>query len=114
MNEAARLELGMENTMNKKVLSWFFGNETGAVIGVVNDFHNQPFNNSITPIVFVLYSSAGAEQNMVVKLNDRDYRKSIALISKRWKESGIEAPFIYSFMNEWFADLIRKEIRRQS
>jgi len=89
INEAAKMELGIENIINKTVLSWFFGKEPGKVIGVVNDFHHQPFNKTIIPIIFILNRTEEWEQNLLVKLSNRRYQETISLINKRWKESGI-------------------------
>ncbi|HXB95498.1 MAG TPA: FtsX-like permease family protein, partial [Puia sp.] len=83
-----------------------------AVVGVVADFHQENFHETIKPMV--IWNFARAEQSVGIKLatlnkSGADAKNSIAGIEKVWKDVFPKAPFTFSFLNESIAQLYGQE-----
>jgi putative ABC transport system permease protein len=111
INEAAKNEIGIDNIMDQSVYFWWFGDTPGRVIGVVKDYHFQTFDQKILPTVFMLHQGIAISQNMLIRMSGYDYKETLSMLDQKWNASGIEAPFIYSFIDDWVADLVRIEER---
>ena len=48
---------------------------------------------------------------MLIRMSGYDYKETLSMLDQKWNASGIEAPFIYSFIDDWVADLVRIEER---
>lgn len=109
INETARKQLGIGGLDQKKVMTWFFGGRRGAIIGVVKDFHTQSFEKKTLPIAFIRHRTQFPGYNLVVKLKTGDFAAAQSILQKRWKESGIQSPIEFSFIDDWVTNLFRKE-----
>lgn len=111
INETAQKELG-DNVIGKEVVCHFFDGKTGKIVGVVEDFHFQSFNNKIKPVVFILSSSKDMEQNLLVRFNrNSDVKNLVNSLDLKWRKSRIEVPLEYTFMDDSFALLIQNETK---
>jgi len=110
INEAAARELGLASASDKKVIMGFFRGTTGRILGVVQDFHFQSFDKKVLPIAFIPHIRGfGGDANLLVRLQSNNIPASLKVLESRWKESGIGAPFVYTFLDDWFEVMIKKE-----
>ncbi len=101
LNEAAAKQLGLgENPIGAEV------NQKQHVVGVIHDFHFQSLREEIAPVV-LSYAPQGSK--LVVKTNSSDIGEVVAALKQNWQKFSPEAPMIYTFMDENFAQLASKE-----
>ncbi|MGD1894789.1 MAG: ABC transporter permease [Cyclobacteriaceae bacterium] len=109
INEAAKKYLGLKNAVGQEVLNPA-GGPNEKIIGVVNDFHFQNFNQEIIPIVLRLEPETS--NNLLVRVNAQSWQQTLAQLERRWQESDIIVPFEYSFLDDWFEKMIEKETQQ--
>lgn len=110
INETAARLLRLSLQSEQTVLARILGNQPGKIIGVVRDFHFQSFDKEIIPIAFILTGrNFAGGMNLLVKLQPSSIPETINILRTHWNSSGIEAPFEYTFMEEWFNTLIKRE-----
>ncbi|UOY08070.1 ABC transporter permease [Muricauda sp. SCSIO 64092] len=105
LNESAVKALGWESAIGKT-----FDNKQ--VIGVVEDFHFQPFNLAIEP----MFLSLGTERrsaygNIVIKTTMKDWDNSLAHVQRTLKTFLPKVPIEHRFMDESYNQLYRSEKR---
>ncbi|MEM9832521.1 MAG: ABC transporter permease [Bacteroidota bacterium] len=111
INEAAKKYLGLKNAVGQEVLNPTpTGGPSEKIIGVVNDFHFQNFNQEIIPIVLRL--GPETNNNLLVRVNAQNWQQTLAQLERRWQESDIVVPFEYSFLDDWFEKMIEKETQQ--
>ncbi|HLF34674.1 MAG TPA: FtsX-like permease family protein [Cyclobacteriaceae bacterium] len=106
INESAANALGWkEDEVVGRILKRDAGNlQSGMVIGLVKDFHYQPLYVPIKPLVIAF---GGAK--ICVKIHTVDLASTINNIEKIWTSQFTDTPFRYSFMDEDFDTLYKKE-----
>ncbi|HEU5145103.1 MAG TPA: ABC transporter permease [Chryseosolibacter sp.] len=107
INESAARALGWGNdVVGRKLDLALNGNiqNSGTVIGLVKDFHYQPLYVPIKPLVIRLGGNV-----LAIKVRSNDLPKTIAFIEAEWTKLFPGNPFRYSFMDENFDRLYRKE-----
>ncbi len=107
INESAAKALGWGNdVVGKKLDQALNGNiqGTGTVVGLVKDFHYQPLYVPIKPLVIRLGGNV-----LSVKVQSQDLQKTIAAIETEWNKQFAGNPFRYSFMDQNFDNLYKKE-----
>jgi len=104
LNEAALNELGWKEPLGKK---FRIGRE-GEVVGVVKDFHFESLHNKIGPMA--LFYNAGGGQ-IAVRVRPGDPAKSIETLRTVFEQTIHGQPFDYSFLDDSFNALYKKEIR---
>jgi ABC-type antimicrobial peptide transport system permease subunit len=91
--------------------SILFNNEIGfTVVGVVRDFHEDSFRETIKPVI--IQSDPAREKSVAIKLVSEnkqagDTKKILAAMETEWKKVFPKSPFQYSFLNEsitWLYD----------
>jgi putative ABC transport system permease protein len=71
------------------------------IIGVVEDFHFQSLRHEVRSLVILNKERFGPNNNnIVVKLNDGDYEKTISDIQAKWSAFTNNRPFGYYFLDE--------------
>ncbi|MBP7555515.1 MAG: ABC transporter permease [Chitinophagaceae bacterium] len=81
------------------------------IIGVVEDFNFQSLKNDIEPLVI----APNMDRRVIaVKLKAGDLPGSIATVEKAYKQVAAAYPFEYSFLDQQFDDLYKKDIRQQT
>ncbi len=106
INESAVKALGWSNAIGKL----FNGKK---VIGVIQDFHFQPFQLSIEPM-FIGYrtkSRSFYSSNIAIKVTMDDLDNTLAHIERTMKTHIPNIPFEYQFMDESYAQLYKSEKR---
>lgn len=107
INESAARALGWDNDVVGRKLDQAFNGViqgTGTVIGLVRDFHYQPLYVPIKPLVIRLGGNV-----LTIKVRSNDLQQTIASIEKEWAKQFEGNPFRYSFMDENFNTLYKKE-----
>ncbi len=107
INESAARALGWGTDVVGKTLDQI-GNGTvqgtGTVIGLVKDFHYQPLYVPIKPLVIRLGGNV-----LCIKIQSENLPGTIASIQDEWTKQFEGNPFRYSFMDENFDNMYRKE-----
>jgi putative ABC transport system permease protein len=107
INESAAKALGWgADVVGKRLDQALNGNinGTGEVIGLVKDFHYQPLYVPIKPLVIRLGGNV-----LSIKVRSQDLQATVAAIQQEWNKLFQDNPFRYSFMDENFAQLYKKE-----
>lgn len=107
INESAARALGWgDDVVGRKLDQALNGNiqGSGTVIGLVKDFHYQPLYVPIKPLVIRLGGNV-----LTIKVRSNDLPKTIASIEQEWTKLFPGNPFRYSFMDENFDRLYKKE-----
>ncbi len=111
INEAAKRYLGLDQAVGQEVLNPSPAGGPGEkIIGVVNDFHFQTFDQEIIPIVLRLKPEL--DYNLLVRINAQQLSQTLVQLEQLWRDSDIAVPFEYSFLDDWFATMIAKETQQ--
>src|SRR5690606_12889163 len=76
----------------------------GVVIGLVRDFHYRPLYDPIKPMVIQL----GGDR-VAVRMVTSNPSRTVAAIEEEWGKQFEQTPFRYSFVDDNFDNLYRKE-----
>lgn len=103
LNESALEALGWTSAINKP----FHG---GKVVGVVKDFHFQPFDLRIEPMYMALRERKNSRKgNIAIKLNQQNISATLTDIQQTLQSIVPGNPFSYHFMDESYNQLYRAE-----
>jgi putative ABC transport system permease protein len=107
LNESAMEAFGWKSAVGRRFgAAW--SNKSGAVIGVVKDFHFESLHQKIEPMVFFMEDWY---QYIVVRLRSADYAATLAFMREQWQKIAPHRPFEYSFLDEEFDKLYKSEER---
>jgi putative ABC transport system permease protein len=111
LNESAVKALGWKDDILGRQLDQLNSNDgsvlqTGVVIGIVKDFHYRPLYEKIKPLVIRFGGG-----KLCIKIKSNYLTNTISEIENVWKGQFENAPFRYSFMDENFNHLYRKEYK---
>ncbi|HEX5168262.1 MAG TPA: ABC transporter permease [Cyclobacteriaceae bacterium] len=107
INESAARALGWgDDVIGKSIDRLGNGNvlQTGAIIGLVKDFNYRPLYDPIKPLVISLGGNT-----LTIKIHSEDLQGTLKTIEKEWSAQFEGTPFRYSFMDDNFDLLYRKE-----
>ncbi|HEX5167640.1 MAG TPA: ABC transporter permease [Cyclobacteriaceae bacterium] len=110
LNETAVKDLTIPSPIIGQRLLWRTNGDTSyyvKVVGVTEDFHFASFKNEIKPFAFAV--SPQRAGNLTVKLSTRDLFATLQQIENKWKQFAPDRPFQYSFLDETFEQLYKKE-----
>lgn len=109
INERAARELGIDDPTNHRiVVPDPDGAQTGAIIGMVQDFHFESLHQEIRPMVFQ-YSDL--VRYVVVRIEPGNSLQTIAAIQNQWRQATNAEPFNYSFLEMDLENLHRGDRR---
>jgi len=103
INETGVSALGLKKPLGSKVKG---KSNTWRIIGVVKDFHFSSIHSKIPPTVISLQKRP---RMMVVKINDRNTKKTLNFIENQWKKITLQAPFEFSFFDDEYNNLYRHD-----
>jgi putative ABC transport system permease protein len=109
INETAVKELGWENPLEKRL--YFGANDSVGtqIIGIVKDFHFAGLHQNIEPVViFPLGSFPGGL--LAARIQSGEVPEAMRFAEQKWREIYPNHPFKYTFMDEEFDDLYRRDI----
>ena len=105
LNEAAVKALGWKDAVGKSF-------EEGKVIGVVKNFHFQPFKLSIEPMFIRIYNEYTSRYgNIAVKISGDQQQEAIAHLEKSMKEILPLIPFNLRYLDADYQQLYSSETR---
>jgi len=111
VNESFAKKFGYNNPqdiLGKKV-NFFHDAISAPIVGVVNDFHNQPLAGRIKPIV--MGSWKGVYQLINIKIRPSQAKQTLASIEKLWNETYPDYMYEYKFLDQKIDDFYKKEDR---
>jgi len=109
LNESAVKALGWDSAVGRQFEMERVDFERGPIVGVVKDFHFNPAQYKITPLV--LYFEPGDFFLVSVRVNPDHVSGAIGFIRDKMKELAPGAPFEYSFLDQRFERFYRDEER---
>lgn len=102
LNEKAITLLGFENPEKAINQILYLGEkESGTIIGVVKNYHQESLKKAIEPVMFRFPSHFGFSY-LSVKLNTENYTEAVKLIKEKWDEYFPGNLFIYHHMKDFF------------
>lgn len=105
LNESAVEALGWESAIGKTF-------EEGKIVGVVEDFHFQPFQLTIEPLFFRLQNDYTSRYgNLIVKLKSGADPNTLSHIEKTVAQHLPNMPLGLQFLDESYAALYTREVR---
>ncbi len=109
LNESAVKALGWKSALGKQFEMERVGFERGPVVGVVKDFHFNPAQYKITPLV--LYFEPGDFFLISIRVHPDHVPGVVAFIRNKVKQLAPGSPFEYSFLDQRFERFYRDEER---
>ncbi len=113
INKTAASKLGWtpQQAIGKWIQNTVRDSAKRRIIGVVDDFNFQSLKQNMEPLVI----AANLDRRVaLVKLKPGNIQASVALVEKAYKSVASAYPFEYSFLEEQFNDLYKKDIRQQT
>ncbi|SDE46245.1 duplicated orphan permease [Dyadobacter soli] len=104
INEATARLMGEENPVGKQIKFW---KGTGAVIGVMKDFHMSSLHQAITPLVLTYIPENSGY--LLVKTKKGQTEQALAALKTVAGDFNPEYPFNYHFLDEEYEGLYRSE-----
>ena len=112
INEAAVKALGFKKNEDAIGQAFGYGNRSGQLIGVFNDFHFESMHQTIVPLVLLMPRNANSYGRISVKISGANTEASLAHMEKTWKKFQPETPYSYTFMDENFERIYQSEKRQ--
>jgi putative ABC transport system permease protein len=114
INEAAAKALGFKSNQDAVGKDFGYGNLTGKLIGVFNDFHFESLHEQITPLVLFVPRNQNFYNRISIKIAGSNMALALAQVEKTWKKFLPETPYQYTFLDENFAKLYEAEKRQKT
>lgn len=105
VNESAAMSLLGDSAIGRKLV--YLG-ERYTVIGIVKDFNFQSLRNAVSPVVFFRMP---AQRYICIRLRAGDPNEGVAAIAALWKKRYPDLPFVYTYLDETYANLYDDEVR---
>ncbi|MCW3091918.1 MAG: FtsX-like permease family protein [Ferruginibacter sp.] len=113
INEATLSVLGIKTVSDVVGKPFVYAGIKGRIIGVVQDFHFESMHEHIIPLVLLLPPpTQGFYNRLSVKIAGKDIPGGLTQLEKTWKHFLPEAPFAYTFLDEYFDILYQAENRQ--
>jgi putative ABC transport system permease protein len=113
LNRTAATSLGWtpEQALGKWIKNTVRDSLRRRVVGVIEDFNYTSLKEHIEPLVI---SPSLDRRVVIVRVKTHDLQSSIELVKKAYVASAPAYPFEYSFLDQKFDELYRKDIRQQT
>ncbi|MGH2562970.1 MAG: ABC transporter permease, partial [Ginsengibacter sp.] len=113
INKTAAAKLGW--TPQQAIGKWIF-NSTGdskkrRIVGMVDDFNFQSLKQDINALVI---SPAYDRRQILVKLKPGNLQAGISVVKNAYSKAAPSYPFEYTFLDQQFDELYKKDIRQQT
>ena len=112
LTQAAVKKLGWTSPIGKKL--GFPRDKKRTVIGIVNNFHYLSKHRKIDPVVLALIHQDYLIRNICIKIRSHDIQTTLAFIENKWKKFSSGEPFLFSFLDEDYEKMYRKEHKLSS
>ena len=104
VNEAAVLQMGLEDPVGKRFQLW---NKEGKIIGVMKDFHYKSLHKKVEPLCIRL--SRTASGYVFIKIRDQNVNSTIKQIEKIWDKHNPLFPADLKFIDREYEKLYTSE-----
>ncbi|MFT4155272.1 ABC transporter permease [Parafilimonas sp.] len=108
---AAKFGWTPQQAIGKWVLNPIRDSLKRQVVGVVNDFNFQSLKDNIEALVISPYKD---RRVVLIKLKPGNIQAGIDLIRKQYSKAASAYPFEYSFLDQQFDTLYKKDVRQQT
>jgi putative ABC transport system permease protein len=113
LNESSVSALGWKSADAAVGKDFKYGNQTGHVIGVVNDFNFESMHQRIAPTVFLMLpASQEYFNNISIKVAGNRIPSVLSFLETTWRRFFPETPYQYNFLDERFDALYQSEQRQ--
>jgi putative ABC transport system permease protein len=109
LNATAVKEIGWSSAEDAIDREFHYGNTSGRVIGVVQDFHFESLHQEIAPMVFLITS--GRRRSVMIKFQDTEKNQVFEFLKKEWASLRPDYPFTYYYVSENFDEQYNSEDR---
>ncbi|MCF7794610.1 MAG: ABC transporter permease [Candidatus Cloacimonetes bacterium] len=109
INQTAVQKFGWKKTVGKtfNMKSRDGGSYKMNVVGVVKDFHSSSLHNPIQPLI--IYYNTDRVNYLVIKINSKNFEKTIQLIKKKIKQINPDHVLKYYFLDETLNTMYRRD-----
>ena len=113
VNKTAATRLGWtpQEALGKWILNTVRDSARRRIIGVVNDFNFQSLKQDVEGLVI---SPASDRRQILVKLKPGNIQAGINVIKNTYSKAAPAYPFEYTFLNQQFGEMYKKDLRQQS
>jgi putative ABC transport system permease protein len=116
VNEAAAKLFGQEEILNSVITAnvLLYGNREFRVVGVMKDFHFEPFSKSIEPLFYFCLPFDDFAGDITIShlgSSENDLRCDL---HTQWKKSGIEIPLEYESLDFAYSQTYKAQSRLES
>ncbi|UZR97943.1 FtsX-like permease family protein [Chondrinema litorale] len=112
INETAMKMVGWQNAEEAigKQFGWSIGDinlQRGEIVGVIKDYHQESLKSKIDPVVLI--NEPVWLNNILLKVDGKDIRQTIADIENVWKDNFPAYSLEYAFLDDLYNRLYEKE-----
>ncbi|TDE18513.1 ABC transporter permease [Dyadobacter psychrotolerans] len=109
VNEELMFKLGITDPQKVlgKMLNTGMGDLKGRIVGVVKSFHLKSLQVAVEPCV--IFAKPAQYKEIAIKLNTKDFGKTIRNIQAVWQKDYPDDVFSYQFVDEQIAKFYEKE-----
>lgn len=113
INQTAAAKLGWtpDQAIGKWMQNTVRDDAKRRIIGVVEDFNFQSLKSDIAPLVI---SPSEDRRVAVVRLKPGSITEAVTIVERAYKKAAPAYPFEYSFLDQQFDQLYKKDIRQQT
>lgn len=108
---ATRLGFAPEQAIGKWIQNTVRDSKQRRIIGVIEDFNFQSLKESVDPLVIAPNED---RRVILVKLRTRNVTEGLKVIKDAYTRAAPVYPFEYSFLDQKFEQLYKKDIRQQT
>ncbi|QEC43686.1 ABC transporter permease [Pseudobacter ginsenosidimutans] len=108
---AAKLGWSPDQAVGKWIENTLHDTDKRSIIGVVEDFNFQSLKSDIEPLVIAPRED---KRVAVVRLNPGNISEAVAAVEKAYKKAASAYPFQYSFLDQQFDRMYKKDISQQT
>ena len=113
INETAAKRLGWtpEQAIGKWIQNTVRDSARRQIVGVVKDFNFQSLKENLEPLVI---STAIDQRQVLIKVRPGNIAGTLSAIGKTYASAAPVYPFTYTFLDQQFGDMYRKDLRQQA
>ena len=100
INATAVREIGWNSPEDAIDREFHYGNTSGRVIGVVQDFHFESLHQEIASMIFLITS--GRRRSIMVKFSEQRKDEIFEYLKEQWMSLRSNYPFTYYYVSENF------------
>ena len=114
LNEAAAQVLGFKTNDAAIGKNFGYGNRSGKIIGIFNDFHFESLHQKIVPLVLLVPKNANNYGRVSIKVSGSNITAALSQIERTWKKFLPDTPYQYAFLDENFEKLYNAEEKQKT